>query len=136
MKRALGIVLAAVLGALVFPFASPSEAATPDFLRAINLNGPTLVVDGVTFDSEFGAPDVSVAGSKGRSEIPPAVALSPVPASATLEQLVRDFVWGVDDFLIVEGDRSLHVCNAPSPAATSSLEIGRAIAARVSLVAP
>jgi len=39
----------------------------------------------------------------------------------------------VDDFLIVEGDRSLHVCNAPSPAATSSLEIGKAIAAKVSI---
>ncbi len=39
----------------------------------------------------------------------------------------------VDDFLIIDGDRSLHVCNAPSPAATSSLEIGRSIAARVSL---
>jgi (S)-2-hydroxyglutarate dehydrogenase len=40
----------------------------------------------------------------------------------------------VDDFLIVERDRALHVCNAPSPAATSSLEIGRAIAAKVSIV--
>lgn len=34
----------------------------------------------------------------------------------------------VDDFLIVPGQRALHVCNAPSPAATSSLEIGKAIA--------
>jgi len=34
----------------------------------------------------------------------------------------------VDDFLIVQGQRALHVCNAPSPAATSSLEIGKAIA--------
>jgi (S)-2-hydroxyglutarate dehydrogenase len=33
----------------------------------------------------------------------------------------------VDDFLIVHGPRSLHVCNAPSPAATASLEIGRHI---------
>jgi L-2-hydroxyglutarate oxidase len=33
----------------------------------------------------------------------------------------------VDDFLIVKGEKSLHVCNAPSPAATSSLEIGEAI---------
>lgn len=33
----------------------------------------------------------------------------------------------VDDFLFVHGTRSLHVCNAPSPAATASLEIGRAI---------
>jgi (S)-2-hydroxyglutarate dehydrogenase len=30
----------------------------------------------------------------------------------------------VDDFLIVESDRMVHVCNAPSPAATSSLNIG------------
>ena len=33
----------------------------------------------------------------------------------------------VDDFLIVKGRNSLHVCNAPSPAATASLEIGKAI---------
>jgi L-2-hydroxyglutarate oxidase len=37
----------------------------------------------------------------------------------------------VDDFLIVEGPSSVHVCNAPSPAATASLEIGREIAGRV-----
>ncbi|OKH23047.1 hydroxyglutarate oxidase [Hydrococcus rivularis NIES-593] len=37
----------------------------------------------------------------------------------------------VDDFLIVEGRNALHVCNAPSPAATSSLEIGKEIAERV-----
>jgi L-2-hydroxyglutarate oxidase len=35
----------------------------------------------------------------------------------------------VDDFLIVHGYRSVHVCNAPSPAATASLEIGKAVAA-------
>jgi L-2-hydroxyglutarate oxidase len=34
----------------------------------------------------------------------------------------------VDDFLIVKGHNALHVCNAPSPAATASLEIGKAIA--------
>jgi L-2-hydroxyglutarate oxidase len=36
----------------------------------------------------------------------------------------------VDDFLIVEGKQSIHICNAPSPAATSSIEIGKAIADR------
>jgi L-2-hydroxyglutarate oxidase len=36
----------------------------------------------------------------------------------------------VDDFLILEDESALHVCNAPSPAATSSLEIGKAIAAK------
>ncbi|HEY9826095.1 MAG TPA: L-2-hydroxyglutarate oxidase [Stenomitos sp.] len=33
----------------------------------------------------------------------------------------------VDDFLIVEGAHSLHICNAPSPAATSSLQIAKAV---------
>ena len=37
----------------------------------------------------------------------------------------------VDDFLIVQGQNSIHVCNAPSPAATSSLEIGKAIVAKI-----
>lgn len=37
----------------------------------------------------------------------------------------------IDDFLLVRGERSLHVCNAPSPAATASLEIGREIVARL-----
>lgn len=34
----------------------------------------------------------------------------------------------VDDFLIVHQDRAMHVCNAPSPAATASLAIGRMLA--------
>jgi L-2-hydroxyglutarate oxidase len=37
----------------------------------------------------------------------------------------------VDDFLIVEGRNAMHVCNAPSPAATASLEIGKAIVEKV-----
>ena len=35
----------------------------------------------------------------------------------------------VDDFLLGGSDRVLHVLNAPSPAATSSLAIGRVLAA-------
>ena len=34
----------------------------------------------------------------------------------------------VDDFMILSGTRSVHVCNAPSPAATASIEIGEAVA--------
>ncbi|MEL7038627.1 MAG: L-2-hydroxyglutarate oxidase [Cyanobacteria bacterium J06592_8] len=37
----------------------------------------------------------------------------------------------VDDFLIVEAPNAMHVCNAPSPAATASLEIGQAIVEKV-----
>ncbi|HEY4955572.1 MAG TPA: L-2-hydroxyglutarate oxidase [Gemmatimonadaceae bacterium] len=33
----------------------------------------------------------------------------------------------VDDFLLVPGRAAIHVCNAPSPAATSSIEIGEAV---------
>lgn len=36
-----------------------------------------------------------------------------------------------DDFLIVQRPGAIHVCNAPSPAATASLEIGRTIAAMI-----
>jgi L-2-hydroxyglutarate oxidase len=39
----------------------------------------------------------------------------------------------VDDFAFQQCGRALHVLNAPSPAATASLEIGRAIAARLNL---
>lgn len=38
----------------------------------------------------------------------------------------------VHDFLFVESARSLHVCNAPSPAATSALPIARHIIERIS----
>ncbi|MBM3999003.1 MAG: L-2-hydroxyglutarate oxidase [Planctomycetes bacterium] len=37
----------------------------------------------------------------------------------------------IDDFQIIEGDRAIHVCNAPSPAATSSLRIGESIVDRI-----
>ena len=37
----------------------------------------------------------------------------------------------LDDFHLVDGERSLHVLNAPSPAATASLEIGALVADRV-----
>lgn len=36
-----------------------------------------------------------------------------------------------DDFLIIQEPGAIHVCNAPSPAATASLEIGRHIAALI-----
>jgi L-2-hydroxyglutarate oxidase len=37
----------------------------------------------------------------------------------------------VDDFLFVRGTHSLHVCNAPSPAATASLEIAKIVVEQV-----
>jgi L-2-hydroxyglutarate oxidase len=37
----------------------------------------------------------------------------------------------VEDFLIIEDEKAMHVCNAPSPAATASLEIGQAIASKI-----
>ncbi|WP_117016924.1 L-2-hydroxyglutarate oxidase [Aeribacillus pallidus] len=37
----------------------------------------------------------------------------------------------VDDFAIFSGKRSLHVCNAPSPAATASIPIGKAIVGQI-----
>ena len=56
--------------------------------------------------------------------------LTPAPAGVRAQALTP--AGGlVDDFLIVAGPRSLHVCNAPSPAATASLSIGDEIASRV-----
>ena len=37
----------------------------------------------------------------------------------------------IDDFLIEESDRIMHVLNAPSPAATASLNIGALIVDRL-----
>ncbi|SCZ62993.1 MULTISPECIES: L-2-hydroxyglutarate oxidase [Photorhabdus] len=48
------------------------------------------------------------------------------PAGVRAQALTADGKL-VDDFHIVTGMRSLHVCNAPSPAATASIEIGREI---------
>ncbi len=56
--------------------------------------------------------------------------LEPSPAGVRAQALRRDGGL-VDDFLLVEGPNALHVCNAPSPAATASLEIAKHLAARV-----
>jgi (S)-2-hydroxyglutarate dehydrogenase len=55
-----------------------------------------------------------------------------VPCEAGVRaQLLRPDGQLEDDFLIVEAPGAIHVCNAPSPAATASLEIGRTIAAMI-----
>ncbi|MBW5486252.1 L-2-hydroxyglutarate oxidase [Streptomyces bambusae] len=63
----------------------------------------------------------------------PAVAeadLVPAAAGVRAQAVLRDGTL-VDDFLIREAPRTVHVLNAPSPAATASLPIGREIATRV-----
>jgi L-2-hydroxyglutarate oxidase len=55
-----------------------------------------------------------------------------VPAGAGVRaQALRPDGELVDDFLIVPNGRQVHVLNAPSPAATSSLEIARYITAQL-----
>jgi L-2-hydroxyglutarate oxidase len=56
--------------------------------------------------------------------------LEPAEAGVRAQALARDGKL-VDDFLIVEGERATHVCNAPSPAATASLEIARHVVSRI-----
>jgi (S)-2-hydroxyglutarate dehydrogenase len=56
--------------------------------------------------------------------------LVPTHAGVRAQALMTDGKL-IDDFLMVKGDRAMHVCNAPSPAATSSLEIGKAIVAQL-----
>ncbi|BCM68275.1 hypothetical protein EASAB2608_03609 [Streptomyces sp. EAS-AB2608] len=52
------------------------------------------------------------------------------PAGVRAQAVLRDGTL-VDDFLIREGVRAVHVLNAPSPAATASLPIGREVGRRV-----
>ena len=49
--------------------------------------------------------------------------LQPYPAGIRAQAILRDGTL-VHDFLFAESARSLHVCNAPSPAATSAIPIG------------
>jgi (S)-2-hydroxyglutarate dehydrogenase len=56
--------------------------------------------------------------------------LLPYAAGIRAQAVTRDGVL-VHDFLFMETARTLHVCNAPSPAATSAIPIGEMIAARV-----
>ncbi|GIF77354.1 L-2-hydroxyglutarate oxidase [Asanoa siamensis] len=56
--------------------------------------------------------------------------LVPAGAGVRAQAIARDGAL-VDDFLIVARDRQVHVLNAPSPAATSSLEIAKHIVAQL-----
>ncbi|WP_374211734.1 L-2-hydroxyglutarate oxidase [Streptomyces sp. YS415] len=55
--------------------------------------------------------------------------LLPAASGVRAQAVLRDGTL-VDDFLIKEGARAVHVLNAPSPAATASLPIGREVARR------
>ncbi|MDR3619993.1 MAG: L-2-hydroxyglutarate oxidase [Paludisphaera borealis] len=56
--------------------------------------------------------------------------LKPAPAGIRAQAVTPDGAM-VDDFLIQEADRIVNVNNAPSPAATASLNIGKTIAERL-----
>ncbi len=64
--------------------------------------------------------------------IPEVQAEDVVPTEAGVRaQALKNDGQLVDDFLIINSPRAMHVCNAPSPAATSSLEIGQQIVAQI-----
>jgi L-2-hydroxyglutarate oxidase len=56
--------------------------------------------------------------------------LDPAPAGVRAQAVARDGAM-VDDFLIQESEHVVNVCNAPSPAATASLNIGKTIVDRL-----
>ena len=56
--------------------------------------------------------------------------LHAAPAGVRAQALMPDGRL-MDDFVILHGNRSMHVCNAPSPAATASLNIGEEIVAQL-----
>jgi L-2-hydroxyglutarate oxidase len=56
--------------------------------------------------------------------------LEPAPAGIRAQMVAPDGAL-VDDFLILESERVVSVCNTPSPAATASLQIGSEIVDRL-----
>ncbi|WP_456428484.1 L-2-hydroxyglutarate oxidase [Rhodocaloribacter sp.] len=58
--------------------------------------------------------------------------LAPAPSGVRAQALRPDGEL-VDDFLITETDRVVNVCNAASPAATASLNVGRLVAERLAV---
>ena len=56
--------------------------------------------------------------------------LTPFPAGIRAQAVTREGKI-IEDFLFVRSDRSLHVCSAPSPAATSAIPIGEYICAQL-----
>lgn len=56
--------------------------------------------------------------------------LQPYPAGIRAQAVLKDGTL-VHDFLFADSPRSLHVCNAPSPAATSAMPIGKHICQKV-----
>jgi L-2-hydroxyglutarate oxidase len=56
--------------------------------------------------------------------------LTAAPAGVRAQAVSKDGQL-IDDFLIQESERVLNVCNAPSPAATASLNIGRLLAEKL-----
>ena len=53
--------------------------------------------------------------------------LGPHPSGVRAQAVLRDGTL-VHDFLIKRTARTIHICNAPSPAATSAIPIGRHVA--------
>ncbi|KMY52747.1 hydroxyglutarate oxidase [Bacillus sp. FJAT-27231] len=56
--------------------------------------------------------------------------LVPGPAGVRAQAVKTDGGF-VDDFHMINGENSIHVCNAPSPAATASIEIGKEIVSQI-----
>lgn len=59
--------------------------------------------------------------------------LVPSPSGVRAQALMHDGSL-VNDFLLIQRGRALHVCNAPSPAATASLEISKMIVDQIGQV--
>lgn len=71
--------------------------------------------------------------TKALQELIPAIQEADlVPGGAGVRAQACDYDGGLlDDFSILESSRAINVCNAPSPAATSSLSIGQTVSERV-----
>ena len=96
----------------------------------------TLIGRSVTSEATCGERNISFskrAFTRSLQQLVPEITerdLVPCPAGVRAQALRHDGSL-VDDFLLVRRSNTLHVCNAPSPAATASLEIAKEIVKQI-----
>jgi hypothetical protein len=73
---------------------TPAAAVGPTLFKAVNFNGPSLVVDGVTFEAEATSGVTAPVTERFCADSLPLI--NP-PASLAEQQMIRCAVWGVDD---------------------------------------
>ena len=99
---------------------------SPDFgARSVRIYGPACANSEIRSGSGLTSKNAAnIARASKLRDLVPAV------AGIRAQAVLRDGGFA-HDFVFAETARTLHVCNAPSPAATSAIPIARAIASKI-----